>query len=209
MPACDISASIAIRAPVTGLAAASANLKVIVSAPTRGGSGEISCSIATEVGGSTGLEQPAISKIAAQLTRYRTEKRQNTFRSGSFCRLVAAPLAGAVSATVVTLWREHVIVHADHHGYEHDRVVKKMEFDPREDKLQHAAGYRLTPKIMVKRGLPDKQEMFDVMPELNPEGYHPPGMRPPGKTLAQHPNADEHDQGIAVVQRFCLDQPWI
>ena len=33
-------------APVTGLPAASANLKVMVAGPTRAGSGEISCSIA-------------------------------------------------------------------------------------------------------------------------------------------------------------------
>ena len=56
-----MSASTAIRAPAIGLEARSANLRVTVVTPTRGGSGEISCSIATEASGSTRLEQPPMS----------------------------------------------------------------------------------------------------------------------------------------------------
>src|ERR1700691_5521837 len=51
--------------------------------------------------------------------------------------------------------------------------------------------------------------MFDVVPELDPESHHPPCVGNSGKALSEHPNADEHHQGVAVVQRFCLDQPGI
>src|ERR1700722_8321102 len=84
-----------------------------------------------------------------------------------------------------------------------------MEFDPRKDELEEAAGYRLSPEIMMRRGLVDQQEMFYVMPELNPERDHPPGMRAPGKAFSEYPNADQHDQGVAIMQRFGLNQPRI
>src|SRR6202041_867773 len=84
-----------------------------------------------------------------------------------------------------------------------------MEFDPREDQLKHAARHRLTPKIVMKSRLPDKQKVLNVMPELDPERHHPPSVRNSGKSLAEHPKADEHHQGIAVVQGLRLDQPRI
>src|SRR5579862_7261050 len=51
--------------------------------------------------------------------------------------------------------------------------------------------------------------MLNVMPELDPKRHHPPGMRNPRKSLAEHPQANEHDQGIAIVQGFGLNQPRI
>ena len=47
---------------------------------------------------------------------------------------------------LLALGREHVVVHRNHHGDEHDRVVEEVELDPREKQLQHAARYRLIPR---------------------------------------------------------------
>jgi len=106
---------------------------------------------------------------------------------------------------MLTFRRKHVVVHTDHHRDEHDRVVKEVQFDPREDQLQNAARYWFSPKIVVKRGLPDQQKMLNVMPELNPERDHPPRVRNSGKALPEHPKTDQHHQGVAVVQGFGLD----
>src|SRR5579862_2489232 len=133
MPACDISASIAMRAPVMGLPVASDNLRATVAGPTRAGSGEISCSIATTGDGSTCREQPAPSNIAAHanatshLRGSYFRKLFDTPRSGSFCRIVAAPFARACRVSPLARRREYVVVHRDDHRDEHDRVIEKME----------------------------------------------------------------------------------
>src|ERR1700722_4606974 len=120
-----------------------------------------------------------------------------------------APLASAVRVSALALWWKHVVIHADDHRDKHDRVIKKMEFNPREEQLKYAARYRFTPKIVMDSRLPDKQKMFDMMPELYPERDHPPRIGNSREALPQHPNADQHHQGIAIMQRFCLDQPGI
>jgi hypothetical protein len=66
MPACDMSASSVMRAPETGLAAVSANLRMIVAGPTCGGSGEIKCSTVTDGDESIGLEHPVTYKGTTQ-----------------------------------------------------------------------------------------------------------------------------------------------
>jgi hypothetical protein len=81
--------------------------------------------------------------------------------------MLVAPFAGAGHLPVFTLWWKHVVVHADHHGDEYDRVVEEMEFDTWKDQLQNAAWDRLAPEIVMERGLPNEQEMLDVVPELD------------------------------------------
>src|SRR5580692_7915711 len=49
--------------------------------------------------------------------------------------------------------------------------------------------------------------MLDVVPELNPERHHPPGVRNPSKTFPQEPETNQHYQGVAIMQGFRLDQP--
>src|SRR5579863_7324495 len=208
-----MSASIATCALGIGLPEASDNLNATVSVPTRAGSGETSCSIATKGVCSTALEQLPTSRVAPQarptshFAGLGFEKKSDTRRSGSLRRIVAAPLARAGHVPLLARGREHVVIHADHHGDEHDRIIEKVQLNPREDQLQDAAGHRLAPEIVMKRGLPDQQKMFNVMPELNPKGNHPPGVRNSGKALAKHPQADQHHQGVAVVQSFGLNQP--
>lgn len=42
------------------------------------------------------------------------------------CQPLPMPGTGACSKMLFAFGREHVVVHAYHHGYEHDRVVEKM-----------------------------------------------------------------------------------
>src|SRR5271163_1352783 len=105
-------------------------------------------------------------------------------------QFIIAPGAGARRLFLLVRGREHVIVHRDHHGNEDDRVVEEMEFDSREKKLQDATRYRLMPEIVVRCGLPDQQKMLDVMPELDPEGDHPPGMRNSGESFTEDPETN-------------------
>src|SRR5271165_3126591 len=66
MPACDMSASRVMRAPETGFVPVSANLRVTVAGPTRGGSGEIACSIMTAGDESIGPEQLVANPATTQ-----------------------------------------------------------------------------------------------------------------------------------------------
>src|ERR1700722_17942447 len=120
------------------------------------------------------------------LARPCRERRFRALCSRSFCRVVAAPLACTGHVSMLPLGRKHVVIHGDDHGDEHDRVIEKMEFNPGKDQLQYAARHRLAPKIMVRGGLPDQQKMLDVVPELDPESDHPPGMGDSGKAFAKN-----------------------
>lgn len=120
-----------------------------------------------------------------------------------------APFAGTGHPPLFALWWKHMVVHADHHGDEDDRVIEEMEFHPWKEQLQNAARNRFTPEIVVQRGLRDQEEMLDVMPELDHQGCRPPLPRNASESFAKHPKAGEHDQGVAVVQGFGLDQPGI
>src|SRR6185437_481947 len=122
--------------------------------------------------------------------------------------VLAAPFAGAVRIPSFTLWREHVIVHADHHGNENDRVIEKMQFYTGKEQLQHAARHRFMPEVVVGRGLVNEQKVLNVMPELDYQRDRPPSERSSGKTLPKHPNPDQHDQSVAIMQGFCLNKPW-
>src|ERR1700722_10100987 len=121
----------------------------------------------------------------------------------------ATPFTGAVRVPTLILRRKHVVVHRNHHGNEDDRIVKKMQFDARENHLENAEWNRFAPKIVMSRGLPDQQKMLNVMPELNPESDHPPGMGNSSKSFAQEPKAGQHDQRITVMKGFRLDEPGI
>ena len=61
----------------------------------------------------------------------------------------------------------------------------------------------------MQRRLRNQQQMLNVMPELNHQRDHPPRARSSAESLAQHPKPDQHEQRIAVVQHFGLDQPRI
>src|SRR5882672_8260579 len=107
--------------------------------------------------------------------------------------MLVAPVAGAGHFPLLRLGWKHVVVHPDDHGNEYDRVVKKMQFHSRENQLQKAAWNRLAPEIVMECGLPDQQEMLDVMPELDRQGCRPPRPRSPGESFAEHPKPYQHD----------------
>jgi len=105
--------------------------------------------------------------------------------------------------------RKHVIVHADHHGYENNRIVEQVQFDPREEKLEHAEGHRLSCQIVVQRGLPEQEQMLNVMPELNHQRDGPPGPRTSREAFAKDPQPNQHHNRIPVMQSFRFDEPRI
>src|SRR5271166_6331829 len=123
--------------------------------------------------------------------------------------MVVPPGAAANHLLLLSLGGKHVVVHRDDHGDEYNRIVEKMQFYAREYQLQDTARHRLAPEVVMSRGLPDQQEMLDVMPELDYQGHGPPGPRSPGKSFAQHPEENQHHQGVAIVQGLGLDQPGV
>src|SRR5579862_3529601 len=61
----------------------------------------------------------------------------------------------------------------------------------------------------MNRGLRNQKQMLEVVPELDDECNRPPFASSAGKSLPQNPNANQHHQGIAIVQYFGLDEPRI
>src|SRR5580704_8299768 len=55
--------------------------------------------------------------------------------------------------------------------------------------------------------LADKEQMLDVMPELDHQRHCPPCSCGSAEPLAEYPKPDQHHQSVAVVKRFRLDQP--
>src|SRR5580698_7729524 len=104
---------------------------------------------------------------------------------------------------------KHVVIHGDNHGDEHDGVIEEMQLNPRKYELQDTARNRLAPKVVVKHGLPEQEQVFDVMPELDHKRNSPPRAARPRKALAKHPQTNKHDNGITVVEALRFDQPWI
>src|SRR5580700_1913376 len=84
-------------------------------------------------------------------------------------RVILAPGAGAGGVLRLTGGRKHVIVHANDHGDEDDRVVEEVELDAGKEELQNAARHGLSPEVVMNRRLQDEQEVLDVMPELDHE----------------------------------------
>ena len=95
-----------------------------------------------------------------------------------------------------------MVVHCHHHRHEHYCVVEKVKLNTGNNQLQDAHGHRRPEQVVVQGSLPDQQGMFNVVPELNHERYRPPLLRCPGKPFTQNPNADQHDQRVAIVQGF-------
>src|ERR1700746_3406018 len=59
----------------------------------------------------------------------------------------------------------------------------------------------------MEGSLADQQQMLNVMPELDHQSNGPPFPGGPGKSFSQNPDANQHDERIAIVQNFRVDQP--
>src|SRR4051812_13151923 len=116
-------------------------------------------------------------------------------------QLLTMPLATAMSLWFSLHW-EHVIVHPNCHGDEHHTVIEKMEFHARENQLQNAGWHWRMEKVVMDGCLSNQQSMLNVMPKLNVQRDSPPLVRGSSESFAQHPNSDQHDQSIAVMQSF-------
>jgi hypothetical protein len=77
-----------------------------------------------------------------------------------------------------------VIVHGDDHGNENDRVIEEMQFNPGKEELEHVEGHWLAHEIVMQRGLANQEEVLNMVPELDPERDHPPGVAAACKSLA-------------------------
>src|SRR5882762_7786517 len=76
---------------------------------------------------------------------------------------------------------KEVIVHADDHRHEDDRVVREVQLEPRNEKLNDGGRDRRAEQRVTSDNLPLQQRMLDVMPELDHERREPPGPRPTHK----------------------------
>ena len=75
-----------------------------------------------------------------------------------------------------------MVVHANDHGHKHDCVVEEMQFDSRDDLLHDAGRRRRSKQVVMEGGLPDQQQMLEVVPKLDEQSHRPPRARwqPPG-----------------------------
>src|SRR5580658_10560186 len=174
MPAWDISASEAMRAPLTAWLAASETIRVTTASPTRAGQGAISCCI-TMPGDASGFRQPAACHRAAQPNAAAIPHRAAGRLVRVGLRRTRLPFAGAYRAPPFCRGREHVVVHPDYHRNKNDRVIEQVQLDARNHQLQHAERDRFPPEIMVHGGLRNQQQMLDMVPELDHQGDRPPG----------------------------------
>ena len=83
--------------------------------------------------------------------------------------MLTAPFASATRVPLLTLWRKHVVIHADHHRDKDNRVIEQVQLHTREKQLQYAAWDRLVPEVVVSCGLINEQEVLNMVPELDPE----------------------------------------
>src|SRR5207249_2760035 len=102
---------------------------------------------------------------------------------------------------------EQVIVHRHHHRDEHHAVVEQVQLEPREPQLHDARGNRGPEQRPAGDDLALEQRVLDVMPELDHERREPPRARPAHEAGQQHPNPDQHDQGIPIVQHLGVHEP--
>src|ERR1051326_7928309 len=117
--------------------------------------------------------------------------------------------AAARHSLGVTHGRVQMIVHPHRHRDENDRIVDEVQLDPRNPDLTDARRDRAAKEVMVRVRLIEQQRVLEMMPELDPEGDHPPAPGPSDESLSEHPKADEHDQGKDVVQSLGAHQPWV
>src|SRR5450759_1274359 len=127
------------------------------------------------------------------------------------CRLERSSVAGASAhgRHCLPRWRIHVIVHPDHHRNEYQHVVDEVQLDPRNPDLADACRHGATKPESLRLRLIKQNKMLDMMPELDPEGHHPPRVRGAGKSLPDHPQAYQHHQSESVVEHFRFHEPGI
>src|ERR1051325_5520395 len=126
-------------APVTGLAVASLSFRVTVTGPTRAGCGSTSELITMGDVEESRFEHPAHIKQSAR--KVKRHPRRKCIRPGWRLSMIAKRFLGSLRsrqffvmpfASAVRLgfswYRKHVIVHSDHHRYEHNRIVEEVEF---------------------------------------------------------------------------------
>ena len=73
--------------------------------------------------------------------------------------------------------RKHVVVHADNHRNENDRVIEEVKFYTGNIKLDETHRNRRAPKVLADEDLSLQDRVFYVVPELDAEGDHPPFVR--------------------------------
>src|SRR5690606_13030666 len=107
----------------------------------------------------------------------------------------------------ILLGWEQVVVHPNDHRNEYQRVVNQVQLDAGDEKLSETHWHRAVCQVHTHDRLPLQEAVLDVMPELDPEGDHPPGTGKSGKAFTKDKNADQHDQRIAVVQHLGFYEP--
>ena len=104
--------------------------------------------------------------------------------------------------------RKHVVVHRDHHRDEDDGVVEEVQLDARHPQLHDAGRHRPAEEVVAEQGLQLQQQVLEVVEELDPQRDRPPqAIVLPGESRPQQPEAGQHHERVAVMQRFRLDQP--
>src|SRR5207249_10293016 len=100
----------------------------------------------------------------------------------------------AATARARGFWRtrEQMVVHADHHRHEDQRVVDEMQLEPRNEQLNDARGLRGAEQRMAGDDLPLQQGVLDVMPELDDQSSNPPASRASDEARQKRPNARQH-----------------
>jgi hypothetical protein len=74
-----------------------------------------------------------------------------------------------------------------------------MELHSGHDKLDDAGGLTASKKVGSGRGLHQQQVVFEIMPDLDYYRDVPPGVSPASESRLQYDQANEHNQGIAIV----------
>ena len=95
-----------------------------------------------------------------------------------------------------------MVVHADHHRNEDDRVVEQMKFHAGNIKLDETHRNRRATKVLPDEDLRLQDRVFYVVPELDAERDHPPFIRQPLESFAERPETDQHNQGISIMKRL-------
>src|ERR1700733_2012467 len=62
-------------------------------------------------------------------------------------------------------------------------------------------------QVVMEQRLTLKKSVLDVVPELDDQRHRPPFPGQAGESLAQYPDTDQHDERVAVVERFRTHQP--
>src|SRR5678815_2912440 len=102
-----------------------------------------------------------------------------------------------------------MVVHANDHRHEHNRVVEEMYLDAKLGKQQLQKTnrhWRAEPRVMCE-SLILQNCVLDVMPKLDHERDGPPPTRGAGKTFSQRPDTNEHHDRVTVVHQLGAHEP--